>query len=325
VSAGRQRRREVAPEAAGERLDLWLSRIEAELSRSRVQKLIDAGLVLVDDRLRPASFRLRGGELVRWEIPPAEPTELCADLSVDFSIRFEDGELAVIEKPAGLVVHPGPGHRQGTLLHGLLARLSSLSEVGGRARPGLVHRLDRDTSGLLVVAKTDRAHLALVEQLRRRELKRGYIALCWGRPAAERASLDYPLGRHPGDRKRRAVVAEGRPARTDYELKASGNGASLLSLSLHTGRTHQIRVHLAHIGHPVLGDELYGGGDDRLRGAAPAHRASLALALGAIGRQALHACELCLRHPISGAILEFRSDPPPPFTQACRVLFGTTT
>jgi 23S rRNA pseudouridine1911/1915/1917 synthase len=177
----------------------------------------------------------------------------------------------------------------------------------------------------LVVAKTDQAHQALVDQLRRRELGRNYVAICWGKPAAERGSLDAPLGRSPSDRKRRAVVAAGRPARTDYEVQASGNGASLLQLSLHTGRTHQIRVHLAHIGHPVLGDELYGGGSDRLRGAAPPHRPVLARALRALSRQALHASELRLRHPSTAALLCFRSEPPPAFALACQILFDTAS
>ena len=321
MNAGRQRRLVVPIEAAGERLDRWLTRVDGELTRTRVQKLIDAGLVLVEDRLRPASHRLRGGDWVRWEVPPAERTELEPDPKVRFVVVFEDESLAVIDKPAGLVVHPGPGHREGTLVHGLLARLSPLSEVGGRARPGLVHRLDRDTSGLLVVAKTDAAHQALTEQLRRRELGRDYLAFCWGRPLADRGTLEFALGRDPNDRKRRAVIADGRPARTDYELSASSNGASRLRLSLHSGRTHQIRVHLAHIGHPVLGDELYGGGVSRLRGAAPAHRATLAKALKALHRHALHACELRFSHPRSGVSMRFRSAVPAEMVEASQILF----
>jgi len=315
-----RRAADVPAAAAGERLDRWLSAKDEDLSRSRVQALIELGLVLVDGRVRPASHRLRGGERVLWELPPTEETDILPDPSVRFSIVHEDEDLAVIDKPAGLVVHPAPGHRSGTLVNGLLARLNSLSSVGGRARPGLVHRLDRETSGLLVVAKNDRAHAALSEQLKLRTLGRDYVALAFGRPAQQQGTLEFPLGRHPRDRKRRAVVEGGRPARTDYRVEAVLAGACRLRLSLHTGRTHQIRVHLSHVGHPVLGDTLYHGGRERGRGAAEAHRARLTAAIDRLGRQALHAVELHLKHPATGDRMSFHSPLPAEMLAAEEIL-----
>jgi len=311
----RQRRIEVTPEDAGTRLDQWLARVD-DLSRTRAQKLIDQGVVRVDGRVRPARYRLKAGQHVQWHHPPAEPTTLVAQQQVEFSIVYEDEELAVIDKPAGLVVHPAPGHAEGTLVNGLVARLDGLSEVGGVQRPGLVHRLDRDTSGLLVVAKTDAAHHALTDQLRDHTLRRVYRAICWGRPLPEEGEIDAPLDRHPRDRKRRGVVPGGKEALTHYWTEELLEGATLLRLRLSTGRTHQIRVHLAHLGHPVLGDLLYGGGERRLKGADPRHRPFLKAALGAIGRQALHAAELAFHHPSGGTLLEFRSPLPDDFVAA---------
>lgn len=312
---------EVPAGASGTRLDKWLSEHDDELSRSRIQRLIQDGMIQVDGRLRPSSHRLHGGELIEWEIPPPEETTIEPDATVPFDIVYEDEDLAVILKPAGIVVHPGPGHRQGTLVNGLLARLNTLSSVGGRARPGLVHRLDRETSGLLLVAKNDAAHVALSDQLRDRSLGRVYRALCWGCPALQAGTIEAALDRHPTDRKRRAVRPDGRPARTDYRLLTRLTGAASLELRLHTGRTHQIRVHLAHLGHPVLGDELYGGGASRLRGAAPEHRLAITRALKCLGaRLALHAEELHLLHPRSREELTFRAPPPPAMDQAAAAL-----
>jgi 23S rRNA pseudouridine1911/1915/1917 synthase len=290
--------------------------VAGNLSRSRAQRLIEQGQVTVEGRRRPASYALRGGQVVRWTVPPPQPTALVPDRSVDFELVYEDDDLAVVDKPAGLVVHPAPGHATGTLVQGLMARLTTLSDVGGRARPGLVHRLDKDTSGLLVVAKRDDVHQALQDQLRRREMKREYRALCWGRLEPGEGRIELPLDRHPRDRKRRAVRPTGRLAVTDYETLERFAGASLLAVRLLTGRTHQIRVHLAHVGHPVLGDTVYGGGASRLRGAAPEHRPALQRALAALGRQALHAGRLAFTHPASGEVLIFSSPLPADFVAA---------
>jgi 23S rRNA pseudouridine1911/1915/1917 synthase len=312
---------DVPPEAAGTRLDKWLAEHDSELSRSRIQRLIQDGLIQVDGRERLSSHKLRGGELVEWEVPPPEETSIEPDASVPFDIVFEDEDLAVVAKPAGIVVHPAPGHRQGTLVNGLMARLTSLSSVGGRARPGLVHRLDRDTSGLLMVAKNDAAHTALSDQLRDRSLGRVYRAICWGCPNPESGVIELPLDRHPTDRKRRAVREDGRSARTDYRLLTRLLGASSVELRLHTGRTHQIRVHLAYRGHPVLGDEMYGGGAARLRGAAPDRRPALQKALKCLeNRFALHAEELHLLHPRSGEQMSFHMPSPPALQAAAAAL-----
>jgi len=256
---------------------------------------------------------LHEGDEVRFAIPEPEPVDFEPDPAVAFEILHVDDDIAVIDKPAGLVVHPAPGHRSGTLIHGLLARLETLSGVGGKARPGLVHRLDKDTSGLLVVARNDRAHQSLAAQLEDRSLVRIYRAICFGTPSPPAARIDLPLDRDPRNRKRRAVVNDGRPAVTDYRVESEGLGASLLRLRLRTGRTHQIRVHLAHRGHPVLGDSLYGGGVRRAEGAHPAHRVGLRSAIAAIGRQALHAWELRLIHPGTGEEMRFQSPVPDDF------------
>ena len=314
---------EVGEGDSGSRLDLWLVQADGTLSRTRAQKLISQGRVRVDGKVRPARYRLRTGEKVEWEQPEASPTVMRAQAEVDFTIVYEDEVLAVIDKPAGLVVHPAPGHAGGTLVNGLLARLDGLSEVGGVQRPGLVHRLDKDTSGLLVVAKNDAAHHALSLQLQDRSLHRVYRAICWGRPEPPEGEIEAPLDRHPTDRKRRAVVASGREASTRYWTEEALEGAAHLRLQLSTGRTHQIRVHLAHIGHPVLADELYGGGQRRLKGADPRHRPALKAALNALARQALHAAELAFRHPRDGELLRFSSPLPADFQAALRCLEST--
>ena len=310
----------VAAEDEGRRLDHWLVERPIGLSRSRLQRLIEQGHVSVDGKACPARHRVKAGQRVRVEVPPAEEVALEPDPSVPLEILYEDEQLAVVLKPAGVVVHPAPGNWSGTLVHGLMARLSSLSGVGGRLRPGIVHRLDRDTSGLMVIAKTDRAHHALQEQLRARTLGRIYEAICWGRPRLDRDRLEYPLDRDPHDRKRRAVVEGGRPAVTDYRVLEELRGATRLRLRLWTGRTHQIRVHLAHRGHPVLGDEVYGGGSRRLAGAHPHHRPALSEALRALDRQALHAVELHFVHPVREEPMEWVSPLPASMERALEIL-----
>lgn len=309
-------RRIVDESGEGERLDRWLQSLDFGPSRSQWQRLIEEGNVRVNGEPRPSRHRVHTGDEVSFEIPEPEPTEIEPDDRVEFEFLHVDDDIAVVDKPAGLVVHPAPGHRTGTLVNGLLARLETLSGVGGKARPGLVHRLDKDTSGALVIARNDRAHRALASQLEDRSLVRIYRAICFGMPTPPSARIDLPLDRDPRDRKRRAVVENGRPAVTDYRVEAPGKGSSLLRLRLRTGRTHQIRVHLAHRGHPVLGDPLYGGGEKRIEGAHPGHRADLRAAIAAIGRQALHAWELRLVHPSSGEEMRFQSPIPDEFRAA---------
>ena len=324
VDPGVRREERVADAAAvGQRLDRWLSDQSLGLTRSRIQRLIEQGEVEVDGHVVPGRTRLRGGERVVVVVPAPRSVEMQADPTVPFEILYEDDDLAVIVKPAGVVVHPAPGHREGTLVHGLMARLDRLSGVGGRARPGLVHRLDRDTSGLMVVAKTDAAHNGLADQLRDRSLGRIYRAIVWGTPDPPKGRIDLPLDRDPKVRERRRVVQTGgRRAITDFRLEFGVEGASLLRLRLRTGRTHQIRVHLAHRGHPVLGDTLYGGGESRLSGAHPSHRLRLRAALVAAGRQALHACELAFTHPRTGEALHWRVPLPDDLARAWAELGG---
>ncbi|NNL30932.1 MAG: RluA family pseudouridine synthase [Gemmatimonadetes bacterium] len=295
----------VGPEGA-DRLDVFVSD-RLELSRTRVQKLVVAGLVTVDGRGAKKSEELAPGCAVRVQVPPAQSVEIAAeDLPLD--IVFEDDHLLVVNKAAGMVVHPAPGHRSGTMVNALLWHVPNLSGVGGRARPGIVHRLDRDTSGLLVVAKTDAAHRRLADALRARRIKRLYQAACWGHVAEDALAIDAPIGRDPNDRKRMAVVEDGRPAHTRVKVRERWLRADLLDVALKTGRTHQIRVHLAHIGHPVVGDQTYGVGWERGLG-GPTRRWVDELARR-VRRQFLHASKLAFEHPESGDRMEFEASLP---------------
>jgi 23S rRNA pseudouridine1911/1915/1917 synthase len=308
----------VAAEEDGARLDRVLAARLAEVSRSRHKALILAGHVAVDDAtIRDPSYRVNAGSRIMLDLPAPVEAEIAAE-SIPLDIVHEDDELLVINKPAGLVVHPAAGNRSGTLVNALIAHCgNSLSGIGGLIRPGIVHRLDKDTSGLLVVAKTDRAHRALSRQFadhgRSLPLRRGYLAFVWGAPERPRGTIDKPIGRHPHARERMAVRADGREAVTHWELLERYPGskgvpvASLLACRLETGRTHQIRVHLASIGHPLLGDDVYGGGfKTKAAQLPPAARA----ALKTLGRQALHAYLLGFGHPVGVEILEFRAELP---------------
>lgn len=295
----------MGPEGA-DRLDRFVAD-HLELSRTRVQKLVAAGHVTVDGREAKKSEELEAGSVVDVVVPPAEPVEIVAeDLPLD--IVFEDEHLVIVNKAAGMVVHPAPGHRSGTMVNALLWHVSGLSGVGGRARPGIVHRLDRDTSGLLVVAKTDRAHGRLADALRARRIKRFYLAASWGHIDESPAIIDAPIGRDPSNRKRMAVVEGGRDAVTRIRVREHWLRADLLDVALKTGRTHQIRVHLAHIGHPVVGDETYGAGWERGLG-GPTRRWVDELARR-IPRQFLHATRLVFDHPVSGELMDFESPLP---------------
>ena len=276
----------------GERLDLFIARRLSDLTRSRVRKLIDGGAVSINGETpRKAGVKLAAGQRVRVSVPPPRPPTLLPE-PMPLSIVYEDGDLLVIDKPAGLAVHPSPGHSSHTLVHGVLARCPDLSGIGGEGRPGIVHRLDKDTSGLIIVAKNDAAHVSLARQLKERKVEKTYLALVEGRIEPAEGIIDAPIGRDPRHRKRMAVVEGGREARTRYRLLREVAGRSLVEVRPKTGRTHQIRVHLASIGFPICGDALYG------------RAASLPAGLT---RQFLHAHRLAFRHPATGERLELEA------------------
>ena len=276
----------------------------------------------VNGRPARSSHRLRDGDRVRVEVPEPEPTTLRAE-AIPLAIVYEDGDLVVIDKPAGLVVHPGAGARHGTLVHALLHRYPEIAAVGGAGRPGIVHRLDKDTSGLLVVARSSRAYRALVEALRAREVRRAYVALVWGSPRQTEGVIETAVGRHPKDRKRMAVVTRGgKEARTRWRAVERLGLATRLEIHLDTGRTHQIRVHMAHLGHPVVGDPVYGGRGKKLLSLRGAERSLALEVLMSVPRQALHASSLGLIHPATGARLVFESPLPEDLDRALDLLRG---
>ncbi len=326
---------EVSATAATGRLDRAIAVAQPNLTRARAQALIKAGHVTVDDtpRADPA-FKLKAGHVVSVEIPAAEAPGVQGE-AIKLSVVYEDKDLIVIDKLAGMVVHPAAGHGEGTLVNALIAHCGdSLSGIGGVKRPGIVHRLDKDTSGLLVVAKSDAAHQSLSAQFAAHGadglMHRRYLALAWGVPRRPRGSINANLARSEKNRTKIAVVGEnfGRHAVTHYEvLEEFGETnakpvACLVRLELETGRTHQIRVHMAHIGHPLLGDRTYGSG---FQSAAARLGVEAQTALLALGRQALHAAELGFAHPRTGKIKPFTSPLPPDFDlllQALRAASG---
>jgi 23S rRNA pseudouridine1911/1915/1917 synthase len=308
----------VAGDEGSARLDRVLAVRVAELSRSRLKALILAGSVTVRSTpIRDPAYHVAAGDTITIDVPEpvaAEPSG--EDIALD--IVYEDDDIIVIDKPEGLVVHPAAGHETGTLVNALIAHCgASLSGIGGVKRPGIVHRLDKDTTGLMVAAKNDRAHQSLTEQFadhgRTGAMRRGYLAFVWGVPNRQRGTVDAPIDRHPYAREKMAVRDSGREAVTHWEIQESFNGrdgkpvAALLACQLETGRTHQIRVHLAHIGHPLMGDAVYGPHfKTKTSHLGPQSQAALA----ALGRQALHAYLLALKHPQTEAILEWISDLP---------------
>jgi 23S rRNA pseudouridine1911/1915/1917 synthase len=312
-----------APEDAGTRLDRVLAGRLAELSRTRLKALIQEGAVTAGGRaVDDPGYKVKAGEVLTVLVPPPEPAEPEGE-NIPLSILYEDDQVIVIDKPSGLVVHPAAGHQTGTLVNALIAHCGdSLSGIGGVMRPGIVHRLDKDTSGVMVIAKTDRAHKSLSEQFadhgRTGDLERGYLAVVWGVPDRPRGTIDAPIDRHPHARDKMAVRQGGREAITHWELKERYAGvggkpvASLIECRLETGRTHQIRVHLAHLGHPILGDDTYATG---YRTKAALLPKSAQAALKALGRQALHAYLLAFQHPVSGEILQFQSELPVPLAR----------
>jgi 23S rRNA pseudouridine1911/1915/1917 synthase len=297
----------VEPEPVAGRLDAWLAARVPELSRSRAAALIEAGRVQVDGKPARKSHRPEAGQVVDVEIPPAEDSEVRAE-ALPLVIVYEDSDLIVLDKPAGVVVHPAPGHASGTLVNALLFHVADLSGIGGVRRPGIVHRLDKDTSGLMLVAKNDASHRQLSAALKARAIRRRYLAAVWGHLREDDALVEGPIGRAAGDRKRMAVTPTGRSARTRLHRLERWHGADLVRAELDTGRTHQIRVHLAWIGHPVVGDAVYGRGREQgMGGSAASWTRSLAQR---VSRQFLHAAELELAHPRTGERLHFESPLP---------------
>ncbi len=334
----------VAEDEAGGRLDRVLAAHITELSRSRLKSLIEAGAVTVGGHtIRDPSRRVNSGTAIVVDVPPPEPAKPAAE-PIPLNVVYEDDDIIVIDKPKNLVVHPAAGHWTGTLVNALIAHCgASLSGIGGERRPGIVHRLDKDTTGLMVVAKNDHAHRALAAQFADHgksgePFERGYLAFAWGAPDRPNGTIDRPIDRHPKSRDRMAIRGGGREAVTHWRVlerfgggdprsplrarkpkQLPGPAASLLACRLETGRTHQIRVHLASIGHPIMGDEVYGPGF-RTKSAILPQEAQAALA--ALGRQALHSHVLRVKHPSSGKILEFRSELPPDLARLHDALSG---
>lgn len=297
--------------AAGQRLDQVLAELFPDYSRSRLQLWVRAGEVLVDGAQRKAKERVLGGEQIQISAELEEATGVIAQ-DIALEIVYEDQDLLVINKPAGLVVHPAAGNPDGTLQNALLHYDPSLNTV---PRAGIVHRLDKDTSGLLVVARNLTAHQSLVAQLQARSVKREYLALVWGLLTAG-GTVDAPVGRHSTDRKRMAVNSFGKPAITHYRIEARYRGHTLVRVNLETGRTHQIRVHMTHLRYPLLGDPVYGGRPRVPAGMTPTARAAV---LG-FNRQALHATRLSLRHPANDEIMEWRAPLPADMVEIINIL-----
>ena len=287
------------------RLDLVVGVMDG-LTRSMARRLIEAGQVTVDGTEEKPSLKLRGGEKVVVTIPPPVPAEPAAE-TIPLEILYEDSDLVVVNKPAGMVVHPGAGNASGTLVNALLGHCHDLSGIGGELRPGIVHRIDKDTTGLLVVAKNDPAHRSLSQQFKEHTIKRVYLALVFGSPKADKGRIESAIGRHPVDRKRMSGAARrGKKAVTHWQAVSRYRGVTLMRLKLETGRTHQIRVHLCEAGHPLVGDTVYGG-SGRL---ATIPDTQLRELIKGMGRQALHAKTLGFIHPATGEYLEFDTELP---------------
>ena len=289
-------------EKAYRRLDVCLSEM-TELSRSRAQALIEGGLVTLNDRSCRQSEAVKPGDAVRYILPEAKPIEVMPE-DIPLDILYEDGDLCVVNKPRGMVVHPAVGNESGTLVNALLFHFDGLSTIGGEVRPGIVHRIDKMTSGLLVVAKNDMAHEGLARQFADHSAHRSYVALVAGNIKADTGTVEAPIGRHPTERKRMAVVPNGRRAVTHFRVLYRFSAMTLLSLELETGRTHQIRVHMAYVQHPLIGDTVYSSGKNDL---------------GMAG-QALHGWRLQFTHPKSGEHLDFRAPLPEDMQRALKRL-----
>ncbi|MFN8496783.1 MAG: RluA family pseudouridine synthase [Anaerolineae bacterium] len=294
----------VAPGAVGERLDKYLADARPDLSRSLIQRLIKDGDILVNGRPARASQRVAAGDSVSLRIPPPQPLAAVPAPQIPVDILYQDADLLVINKPAGLVVHPAHGHSDDTLVNALLAHVPDLAGIGGVQRPGIVHRLDKDTSGLLLVAKNDHAHHALQAQFKGRRVDKVYLALVEGRLATPRGRIDAPIGRDGRERKKMAVVPDGRPAQTEFRVLETLADTTLVEAHLLTGRTHQARLHFASIGHPIVGDTVYGRRKAR----------------AGVGRQLLHAYRLAFDLPTTGERVEITAPLPDDFRQALAAL-----
>ena len=301
MTEAREKIREFTAGQDSERLDRFLADRNTGLSRSRLHSLIAEGMVTLNGAAGRPSQRVRAGDRVTLIVPAPRVSDVSPQ-PIPLTVVYQDAELIVVDKPAGLSVHPGPGHPDGTLVNALLALCPDIQGVGGVIRPGIVHRLDKDTSGLIVVAKTEAVHRSLSEQIKARKVDKGYLALAVGVPDPPQGRIDAPISRDPRHRKRMAVVLGGRDSRTAYRVLERIAGYSLLELDLETGRTHQIRVHLAYLGHPLLGDGVYGKRSPLLE------------------RHFLHAHRLGFQHPLSGETLELRSELPPDLAQVVEEL-----
>jgi 23S rRNA pseudouridine1911/1915/1917 synthase len=291
---------------AGARLDAFLASQTENISRTRIQRSIDDGDVLVNDLQVKSSYRIRAGDRIEIELPEPIPVDLIAE-PIPLNIVFEDDDFVVIDKPAGLVVHPGAGNPSGTLANALVWHFNELSGTAGMIRPGIVHRLDKETSGLLVVAKNDLSHERLSDQFSERQVGKSYVALVYGKLSVSHGEVQARIGRSSRNRTRMAVLrgSAGRPAHTIFEVAARFQEFTLLDVEIKTGRTHQIRVHMAHIGHPVVGDATYGAGREKTIRDIGVRKELLGL-----GRHFLHSAELSFNHPRSGEPLHFKSDLP---------------
>ncbi len=309
---------------SGVRLDRWLAQTHHEISRERWQEWIEQGEVRVNGRTVKPAYRLQVGDRVDYSLPPDRPPEI--DLrpeAIPLQIVYEDEALLVVNKPRGLTVHPAPGHPHGTLVNALLAYAPRLAHGSAEFRPGIVHRLDKDTTGLLIVAKTDRAHHRLSADLQRRVIHRRYLALVWGAPSWERHTVDLPIGRHPVNRKKMSVHAgenvvryQARPARTHFTVRQRWSRFALIEAELETGRTHQVRVHLSAIGYPIVGDPLYGG----VRTPPSDLPDELAQTLNNLQGQLLHAYRLEFVHPLTGEPITLEAPLPDDFQHILSLL-----
>ena len=303
------------PENENIRLDQYLSSELQDFSRTHIQKLIKMGFVLVNGTIRKPGFRLFGGENIKVELPDENPApEILKPENIPLKIVFEDDVIVVLDKPAGLVVHPGAGIKEGTLVNGLVYYFKSLSNISGSPKPGIVHRLDKDTSGLILVAKTNSAHLHLANQFETRSVVKKYMGITWGEWKPISGKIEEPITRKRSDRTSFTVSTSGRSARTDYEVVEAMRYLSLVRFFPRTGRTHQIRVHSAFHGNPIFSDEKYNGGLNRIKGFLPEISKKLKTMLNSIGRQALHAYELSITHPTTEEQLQFEAPLPEDFT-----------
>ncbi len=311
----------VPPGKKKERLDLFLTHHVENATRNKVQRAIREGTVLVDGERVRVSHRVSPGEVIHYVLPKPPPQEAMPE-DIPVEIVHEDESVIVVNKPAGMVTHPAHGNYTGTLVNALLHHCNALSSLNDPTRPGIVHRLDKGTSGLMVVAKTEHAHAFLARQFSRRTIHREYQAIVWGTFRERKGSIDAALGRSPSDRKKIAVVKHGKPALTEYEILERFSYLTLIRLKLRTGRTHQIRVHLAHVNHPVFGDPTYNGRHIVFGSGSSSHKSEVNRLLGAIDRQALHAKTIGFVHPSSKEEMFFDSDLPPDMEAVVGLLRG---